>query len=47
MATRMGIFDYRIGNLQDEIADLNLITAAVVPWDSMVASSLQLAFRKN
>ena len=32
--------------LQDEIADLNLITAAVVPWDSMVASSLQLAFEE-
>ena len=32
--------------LQDEIADLNLITAVVIPWDSMVASSLQLAFEE-
>ena len=28
------------------MAELKLITAAVVPWDSMVASSLQLVFEE-
>eukprot|EP00435_Cladocopium_sp_Y103_P007743 s7223_g2.t1 len=33
-------------DLKDEITHLNLTTAAVVPWDSLVASSLQLAFEE-